>query len=117
MQPVIITIHLIAAFSIIALVLIQKSEGGGLGMGGGGGMGNLMSPRGAANFLTRLTAIMAVIFMTTSMTLGILASRGSKTEKSILDIPVPAAVTKSATEKPAEKATPQDSVPKPPVSK
>lgn len=119
MQPVILVIHLVVALAIIAVVLIQRSEGGGLGIGGGG-VGNLMSPRGTASFLTRLTAILAAIFMTTSLLLAILAGSGKKAEKSILDIPAasPAAAVKveKTPEIPAEKSS-QDSLPKPPVSK
>ena len=61
MEHVILVIHLILALSIIGLVLIQRSEGGGLGIGGGGGggMGGFATPRTTANVLTRMTAIMA----------------------------------------------------------
>ena len=123
MQPVILVVHLVVALAIIALVLIQRSEGGGLGMGGGG-VGNLMSPRGTANFLTRLTGILAAVFMTTSLTLAVLASSGKQAEKSILDIPTtaPATAVKQEKapavllEKPSKKSS-QDSLPTPPVSK
>ena len=59
MQSVIIVIHLMIVAVLIATVLLQKSEGGGLGMGGGAGF---MSSRGTANLLTRTTAILAVGF-------------------------------------------------------
>ena len=52
MTHVVLVIHLILAVSIIGLVLIQRSEGGGLGIGGGGGVGGLGRPRGTANALT-----------------------------------------------------------------
>ena len=130
MQPVILVIHLVVALAIIAVVLIQRSEGGGLGIGGGG-IGNLMSPRGTANFLTRLTAILAAIFMTTSLTLAILSGSNKKVEKSILDIPatLPAATATQYSSPPAasetapvqlpektDKNSSNDSLPKPPVS-
>jgi preprotein translocase subunit SecG len=57
-------------------VLLQKSEGGGLGMGGGGGGGGgggFLSTRGTANVLTRSTAILAAVFFATSLLLSILA--------------------------------------------
>ena len=74
MENVILVIHLILALGIIGLVLIQRSEGGGLGIGGGGGgLGGLATPQGTASVLTRLTAFFAVCFFATSLTLAILA--------------------------------------------
>ena len=70
MQTVIIVVHLMIVSVLIGAVLLQKSEGGGLGMGGGAGF---MSSRGTANLLTRTTAILAGIFFLTSMTLAWLA--------------------------------------------
>jgi len=70
MQTVIIVIHLMVVIALIGLVLLQKSEGGGLGMGGGGGF---LSSRGTSNVLTRSTAILAGVFFATSLTLSILA--------------------------------------------
>ena len=70
MQTVIIVVHLMLVSAMIGLVLLQKSEGGGLGMGGGAGF---MSSRGTANLLTRTTAILAGIFFLTSMALAWLA--------------------------------------------
>lgn len=84
MESVLLVIHLIVALVIILLVLLQRSEGGGLGIGGGGGLGNLATAHGAANMLTRATAIAAGCFFITSLLLGILASRGSNTQ-SVLD--------------------------------
>ena len=70
MQTVVIVIHLMIVVVLIGAVLLQKSEGGGLGMGGGAGF---MSSRGTANLLTRTTAILAVGFFTTSLVLSWLA--------------------------------------------
>jgi preprotein translocase subunit SecG len=70
MQTVIIVIHLMIVAVLIGAVLLQKSEGGGLGMGGGAGF---MSSRGTANLLTRTTAILAVGFFATSLILSWLA--------------------------------------------
>ncbi len=70
MQTVIIVIHLMVVLTMIGVVLLQKSEGGGLGMGGGAGF---MSSRGTANVLTRATAVLAAIFFATSLLLSILA--------------------------------------------
>jgi preprotein translocase subunit SecG len=70
MQTVIIVVHLMIVATLIATVLLQKSEGGGLGMGGGAGF---MSSRGTANLLSRTTAILAVGFFATSLLLSWLA--------------------------------------------
>ena len=71
MQTVVIVVHLMIVAMLIAMVLLQKSEGGGLGMGGGAGF---MSSRGTANLLSRTTAILAVGFFVTSLFLSWLAS-------------------------------------------
>lgn len=70
MQTVIIVIHLMIVSAMIGVVLLQKSEGGGLGIGSTGGF---MSTRGTANVLTRATAILAGAFFATSLVLSILA--------------------------------------------
>jgi preprotein translocase subunit SecG len=75
MENVVLTIHLILALLLIGVVLLQRSEGGGLGMGGGGG--GVMSNRGAATALAKLTWIFAVCFIATSITLTVLASRAA----------------------------------------
>jgi len=78
MENVILVVHLLIVLALIAVVLLQRSEGGALGMGGGGGS-NFMSARGAANALTRTTAILAAAFFATSIALGVLSGveRGS----------------------------------------
>lgn len=80
METIVLVIHLLIAFALIGVILLQRSEGGGLGIGGGssgGGMGGFMSARGTANLLTRTTAILAVMFVTTSLILAILAGEQS----------------------------------------
>ena len=67
MQTVVIVVHLMIVSVLIGAVLLQKSEGGGLGMGGGAGF---MSSRGTANLLTRTTAMLAVGFFMTSLFLS-----------------------------------------------
>lgn len=81
MQTVLIVIHLLIVLALVGVVLVQRSEGGGLGIGGGSG---LMTARGAANVLTRATAILATGFFITSLALGIL-SRYSETPTDILN--------------------------------
>lgn len=82
MENIVLAIHLIIALGLIAIVLLQRSEGGGLGMGGGGG--GAMTGRAAANAMTKLTWILAISFVLTSLTLTIIAARGGD-EASVLD--------------------------------
>ena len=86
MASVLLVIHLIVAICLIATVLLQRSEGGALGMGGGGGGGGggFLSGRGAANALTRTTAILTVAFFATSILLTLLARQDSA-PSSVLD--------------------------------
>jgi preprotein translocase subunit SecG len=84
MEAVVLIVHLLIAVSLIGVVLVQKSEGGGLGIGGGGGAGGMMSARGTANLLTRTTAILAGAFMLTSLVLAIMAG-GQNRPRSIID--------------------------------
>jgi preprotein translocase subunit SecG len=93
MQTVIILIHLMIVLAMVGLVLLQKSEGGGLGMGGG--TGGFLSSRGSANVLTRTTAVLAALFFATSLVLSILAGMERK-PRSILDSGTPAPPTAPA---------------------
>ena len=87
MQTILVFAELVIAVALIVFVLLQRSEGGALGMGGGGGLGGLFSPRGAADTLTRTTAILAALFFLTCVGLNLLALHG-RSEKSILDTPL-----------------------------
>ncbi len=84
MQTVLIVIHLMIVLALVGVVLIQRSEGGGLGVGGGSGF---MSARGTANALTRTTAILATLFFITSLALGILARYESRPSDILNRIP------------------------------
>lgn len=75
MQNIVIVIHLVIVIALVGAVLLQRSEGGGLGIGGGSGF---MSARGAANTLTRTTAILALLFFATSLGLSIMARYQSR---------------------------------------
>jgi preprotein translocase subunit SecG len=75
MQTVLIVIHLMVVVALVGVVLLQRSEGGGLGIGGGSGF---MTARGAANALTRATGILAIAFFATSLSLSLLARYGEK---------------------------------------
>lgn len=73
MENVVLIVHLILALGLIGIVLLQRSEGGALGMGGGGG--GAISGRAAATALGKLTWVLAVAFICTSLTLTILAAQ------------------------------------------
>ena len=75
MENVVLIVHLILALSLIGVVLLQRSEGGGLGMGGGGG--GVMSGRAAATALGKITWGLAAAFIVTSITLTIIAAENS----------------------------------------
>src|ERR1044072_903136 len=75
MQTILIVIHLLVVLALVAAVLLQSSEDGGLGIGGGSGF---MTARGAANALTRATAILAAALFVTSLALSIISRYGEK---------------------------------------
>jgi preprotein translocase subunit SecG len=83
MQNIILTVHLIIALGLICIVLIQRSEGGGLGIGGGGGAGG-MTGRPVISALGKVTWALGVAFVVTSITLTVIASQSSK-DTSVLD--------------------------------
>ena len=80
MHTVIVVIHLMVVAAMIGVVLLQKSEGGGLGIGSTGGF---LSSRGTSNVLTRTTAILAAVFFGTSLILSILAGWDRKPQSII----------------------------------
>ena len=86
METIVLVIHLLLALALVGVILMQRSEGGALGMGGGGGGGGggFMTGRAAADALTRSTAILATLFIISSITLAIMAGSGRESE-SILD--------------------------------
>ena len=85
MTTVLLLLHLLIAVGLVGVVLLQRSEGGGLGIGGGGS--SFMTGRGTANFLTRATAALAAAFFVTSIGLTLLARQGAR-PVSPLDAPV-----------------------------
>ena len=87
MATVVLVIHLLIALTMIGVILMQRSEGGGLGIGGGG-MGGMMTARSSANLLTRTTAILAGCFMVTSITLAVMAGTESRQHSIIETMPV-----------------------------
>jgi preprotein translocase subunit SecG len=92
MTTVIIVIHLMVVLALIGVVLLQKSEGGGLGIGSTGGF---LSSRGTANVLTRTTAYLALTFFATSLALSWFASFDRK-PASILNNGAPAGQSQPA---------------------
>ncbi len=90
METVLIAVHLVIVLALAGVVLIQRSEGGGLGTGSS--PSSFMSGRGQANLLTRVTSILGAAFFVTSLTLGILASRGVQKPAPIgVEAPAPTA--------------------------
>lgn len=82
MENVLLVVHILACIALIVVVLLQRSEGGALGIGGGGG-GGLMSGRGAASALTRVTMGLAALFFVTSLILTTIATRSNQVDRSI----------------------------------
>ena len=103
METIVLVIHLILAVALVGTVLLQRSEGGGLGIGGGGG--GLMSVRGTANLLTRVTAVLAAGFMVTSLTLAIISGH-QRQPGSILETPAGTAAPVEQPETPAKPSAP-----------
>ena len=104
LQTLLLIVHLLIAIALVATVMLQRSEGGALGMGGGGG--GLMTGRGAANFLTRTTAVLAALFFATSIALAFTAGRHQQ-PASIIDTPQPSSPAPAAPAQPAAPAVPQ----------
>lgn len=87
MATVVLTVHLLLALALIIVVLLQRSEGGGLGVGGGGGV---MTGRGAATALAKVTWVLGIAFVVTSLVLTVLAARDSGSG-SVIDSILPGA--------------------------
>ena len=105
-----LVVHAIIAAALVTVILMQKSEGGGLGMGGS--LSGLMSARGAADFLTRMTSILATVFVCMSIALAFIAAhRQTQTIDTSLARPLPAAPAPAA----QPLAPAQDAVPNAPA--
>jgi preprotein translocase subunit SecG len=97
METVVIVIHLMVIVALIAVVLLQRSEGGALGIGGSN---NFMTGRGSGNVLTRATSILGIVFFATSMAMTILARMAAPPSAILEQIPAataPAPVVPDAT--------------------
>src|SRR5476651_2293819 len=95
MEIILRVLQVFLALGLIGVVLLQRSEGGGLGIGSSGGAGSFMSVRGTANFLTRVTAILAALFMITSLALAL--PQPSPSESLPSSLPAPAEKPLSST--------------------
>jgi preprotein translocase subunit SecG len=104
MTTILLVIHLLVTIALIVVVLLQRSEGGGLGIGSSsGGMGSFMSGRGTANLLTRTTAILGAIFFALSLALALL-NQGTRQPRSLLDSPPASTAPVTPTPAPAAPA-------------
>ncbi|MBB3172740.1 preprotein translocase subunit SecG [Endobacter medicaginis] len=105
MNTVLLVCHLLVTLALIGVVLIQRSEGGGLGIGTSQGMGSFMSGRGTANLLTRSTSVLATLFFALSLTLALM-NRGTAGAggHDILASPPPSAPVQTAPAPPANQA-------------
>lgn len=123
MIKVLLVLHVFVTIALIGVVLIQRSEGGGLGLGGAQGMGSFMTGRGTANLLTRTTAFLGTAFFVLSLSLALLykASAPNATA-AVLNAAVPAGPAVPAPSAPAPTtplapaslpATPADALPAP----
>jgi preprotein translocase subunit SecG len=97
MHAAVLTIHLLLALALILVVLLQRSEGGGLGIGGGGG---IMTSRGAATALSKVTWLVGIAFVATSLTLTVMAAREAGTG-SVVDTVLPPATSGATAPAPA----------------
>jgi preprotein translocase subunit SecG len=119
MELIVLSIHLLVCICLIGLVLLQRSEGGALGMGGGGGS-SLMTGRGAADALAKMTSVAGGFFLVTSLGLTMLSGAGdANAGRSVLDL-IPeqsAPVTPAAPAPAAPQTTPEEARPDPTESR
>jgi preprotein translocase subunit SecG len=113
MEIVVLIIHLVVCMCLIGLVLLQRSEGGALGMGGSGASA-LMSGRGAADALARMTSVAGGFFLVTSLALTFLSgAAASSSGSSVFDRLRREQAPATSTPTPAAPAQPQNSPPDP----
>lgn len=108
MIKVLLVLHVFVTIALIGVVLIQRSEGGGLGLGASQGMGSFMSGRGTANLLTRTTAILGTVFFALSLSLALLYKGGGGADNAatILAAPPPQNIPGTANGAPLPAALP-----------
>ena len=112
MTTVLTLLDLFVTIALIGVILIQRSEGGGLGIGTSGGMGSFMTGRGTANLLTRTTAVLASLFMALSLVLALMNRGTAGAGHTILEPPPAGKPAATAPAVPAPNTAPQ----KPPAA-
>lgn len=110
---ILLTIHIIVCICLIAVVLMQRSEGGALGMGGG--PSGFMSARGAGDLLTRITWILGSIFFILSLALTLLSGRQGASDSVVDRIKIDA-IDPNKLNQPAQPAPTSPNAPPPPLS-
>ncbi len=78
-------VQIFITLALIGVILIQRSEGGGLGMGGGNSSSSMFTARGSANLLTRVTGVLAALFMGNCLLMTVLNSQAIKNQTKIVD--------------------------------
>ena len=106
MHTIVIIIHVIASLALISIVLLQHGKGAGIGAAFGGSSQTVFGSTGAAPFLAKLTAIVAIIFMCTSLGLTFMGRQQAPSVmqgagKPAATQPVPVAPVQPATPVPA----------------
>ncbi|NGM21849.1 preprotein translocase subunit SecG [Roseomonas stagni] len=107
MTTVLLVLFLLVTLALIGVILVQRSEGGGLGIGSSQGLGSFMTGRGTANLLTRTTAILGTAFMALALVLAMLG-KGQAPRGSILDAAPPAATAPAVPAAPAVPSVPNN---------
>lgn len=88
MFEIILAIHIVIAFTLIVLVLLQQGRGADAGANFGGSSQSVFGSRGSATFLSRMTAFLAAMFFVTSLSLAYIASQETRSYKSVVSEPV-----------------------------
>jgi preprotein translocase subunit SecG len=115
MTTVLLVLFLLVTLALIGVILVQRSEGGGLGIGSSQGMGSFMTGRGTANLLTRTTAILGTAFMVLALVLAMLG-KGQAPRGSLLDGPGAAAPGAQAPALPSLPPAPTPAAPSVPTN-
>jgi len=114
MTTLLLVLNFFVTIALIGVILIQRSEGGGLGIGSSQGMGSFMTGRGTANLLTRTTAVLAGVFMVLCLLLAVL-NRGASTNAGNDILSQPPASSTPAAPAPAANAPTQNTAPAAPA--
>ena len=117
MHTLVLVLHVLAAFGIIVLVLLQHGKGADMGAAfGSGSAGSLFGSAGAANFLSRTTAILATVFFVSSLGLTYFHSAPSRSGGVTESLSAPAGKADSKPATPAAPSAPAPAAPAKPAS-